>query len=134
MADSIVAQHNLTRNALPSSRAASRLSNYATPVLVSLLALGAFVLTYASLWKIALTFDLSPYFAWIWPLLVHFILIVFSLIVVHVNLRNERAFWPWLLATIYSITSVTSTLFSPPILRSNFVEQTITCNPEIHFV
>jgi hypothetical protein len=134
MADSIVAQHNLTRNAMPSSRAASRLSNYATAVLVSLFALGAFVLTYASLWKIALTFDLPPYFAWIWPLLVYFILIVFSLITIHVNLHTERTFRPWLLVAICSIISVTSILFSPPILRSNFVEQTITCNPEIHFV
>lgn len=114
MADSIVAQHNLTRNALPSSQVASRLINGATAALVFLLALGAFVLSYAALWEIALTYGLPPRLAWIWPLLIDFALIVFSLAVVRASLRGERTFWPWLLVAIYTLTTVTFNIIHAP--------------------
>lgn len=114
MADSIVAQHNLTRNALPSSQVASRLINCATAALVFLLALGAFVLSYAALWEIALTYGLPARLAWIWPLLIDFALIVFSLAVVRASLRGERTFWPWLLVAIYTIATVTFNIIHAP--------------------
>lgn len=106
MADSIVAQPNLTRNALVSSQVTSRLINYTTAALVFLLATGAFVLSYAALWDIALTYGLPPLLAWIWPFLIDFALIVFSLAVLRASLRGEPTFWPWFLVAIYTITTI----------------------------
>lgn len=114
MADSIVAQHNLTRNALPSSQAASRLINCSTTALVSLLALGASVLSYTSFLEIARTNGLLPRLAWIRPLLVHLTLIVISLTVVRVTLHSERTMWPWLLASFYSIGTVAFNIVQNP--------------------
>jgi hypothetical protein len=114
MADSIVAQHNLTRNALPSSQAASRLINYATTAPVFLLALGAFLLSYASLGEITLTHGFLPRLAWIRPLLVHFILIVISLTVVRVSLHSERTMWLRLLVTFYSIATAAFNIIHAP--------------------
>lgn len=114
MADSIVAQHNLTRNALPSSQAASRLINYATTAPVFLLAVGIFVLSYTSFWETALTDGLLPRLTWIRPLLVHFILIIISLTVVRVSLHSERPMWPWLLASFYSIATTAFNIIRAP--------------------
>jgi hypothetical protein len=110
MVDSIVAQHNLTRNALPSSQVASRLINHA----LFLLVLGAFMFSYAFLWGMALTYGLLPLLAWVWSLLVHFILIVFSVTIVRVTLRSERTTWPWLLVAIYSVGAVAFNIIHAP--------------------
>lgn len=114
MADSIVAQHNLTRNALPSSQVASRLINYAPKPLIFLLALAAFVLSYASLWEIALTYSLPPHLAWTLSLLGHFILIGISLTVVRASLHSEQTTWSWPLATFYPIVTAAFNIIYTP--------------------
>lgn len=90
MADSIVAQHNLTRNALPSFQAASRLINYAPKPLTFLIALAAFALSFMPLQEIVLSYTLPLDLAWVWPLPINFILIIFSLTVVRVSVYSER--------------------------------------------
>jgi hypothetical protein len=117
MADSIVSQHNLIRNALPLPQVTSRLINYATAVLISLLALGAVMLAYAALWENALGYGLRHHLAWNWALLIHFILIVFSLTFVRTSLSNERVMWPCLLTTLYIISRGSpSILYMPSII------------------
>ncbi|MCQ3976903.1 MAG: hypothetical protein DPW09_26035 [Anaerolineae bacterium] len=85
MVDSIVAQHNLTRNALPFSQVASRLITYTVKGLVFLLTPGTFGLAYAAPWEITLTYSLSPHLTLTWPPLVHSILIVFFLTIVTIT-------------------------------------------------
>lgn len=82
--------------------------------LVGLLAAGAFVLSYASLWGTALAYGLSPWLAWIWPLLVDFALIVFSLSVVRANLKGERVLWPWLMVGVYTLATVSFNVLHAP--------------------
>lgn len=88
--------------------------NYSTAALVFLLAAGAFVLSYANLWETALAYGLPPRLAWIWPLLVDFALVVFSLSVVRASLHNERTWWPWALVTVYTISTVTFNILHAP--------------------
>lgn len=89
--------------------------NYCTAGLVFLLAAGAFVLSYANLWETALAYGLSHRLAWIWPLLVDFALVVFSLAVVRASLHNERTWWPWLMVTVYTIATVTFNILHAPV-------------------
>jgi hypothetical protein len=82
--------------------------------LVFLLAAGAFVLSYATLWDTALAYGLPPRLAWIWPLLVDFALVVFSLAVVRASLYNERTWWPWLLVALYTVATVAFNILHAP--------------------
>lgn len=83
-------------------------------ILVGVVGVGAFVLSYASLWGTALAFGLSPRLAWIWPLLVDFALIVFSLSVVRASLKGERVLWPWLLVGLYTVGTVAFNVLHAP--------------------
>jgi hypothetical protein len=91
-----------------------RLISYSSALLVFLLAAGAFVLSYATLWDTALAYGLPPRLAWIWPLLVDFALIVFSLAVVRASLYNERTWWPWLMVALYTVATVAFNILHAP--------------------
>src|SRR5688572_18478743 len=133
MADSILAQPTPDRNAKKTAevsetsavwptfgvRPASplfyqRLISYSSALLVFLLAAGAFVLSYATLWDTALAYGLPPRLAWIWPLLVDFALVVFSLAVVRASLYNERTWWPWLMVALYTVATVAFNILHAP--------------------
>lgn len=92
----------------------TRIINYSTAALVFLLAAGAFVLSYSNLWDTALSYGLPPRLAWIWPLLVDFALVVFSLAVVRASLHNERTWWPWALVGLYTIGTVGFNVYHAP--------------------
>jgi predicted outer membrane protein len=79
---------------------------YLSLSLVFLLAVGAFVLSYATLWDTALSYGLSPKLAWIWPLLVDGAIIVFSLAVVRNGLLGEGTGWPWLLVIVATVGTI----------------------------
>lgn len=88
--------------------------SYSTAAFVFLVATGAFVLSFANLWDTALAHGLPPRLAWIWPLLVDFALVVFSLAVVRASLHNERTWWPWLLVAIYTVGTIGFNVYHAP--------------------
>lgn len=79
----------------------------ATAGLILFIATGSFVLSYFSLYQTAIQYGLPPHLGWIWPLLIDFALIVFSLAVVRASLYGERTLWPWLMVALYTIATVT---------------------------
>jgi hypothetical protein len=88
--------------------------NYSTAFLVFLLAAGSFILSYSNLYETGLSLGLSPRLAWIWPLLVDFALIVFSLAVVRASLENEGTWWPWLLVAVYTVGTIGFNIYHAP--------------------
>jgi hypothetical protein len=101
---------------------AVRLISWLTAGLVAILALFAFILSYSSLQHMAAHNGLPGWLSYLWPLLLDFAMLVFSLAILRANLRQERAIYPWALtiafaglATIANILDVTS-LGLPPVL------------------
>lgn len=70
--------------------------------LVFLLAVLAFVLSYSSLQHMAQTNGIAGRLSYLWPLLLDFAMIVFSLAILRANLRAESATYPWLLTIAFS--------------------------------
>jgi hypothetical protein len=95
--------------------------NRAAAALVVLLALFAFILSYSSLQHLALTNGVHGWLSYLWPLLLDFAMIVFSLAILRANLRDEGANYPWFLAIAFaSLATVANvldatTLGIPPI-------------------
>jgi hypothetical protein len=104
----------LSRASSPATPLTQRLISYSSILLVFLLAAGAFVLSYAALWETALSYGLPPRLAWIWPLLVDFALVVFSLAVVRASLYGERTLWPWLMVALYTAATVAFNILHAP--------------------
>lgn len=77
-----------------------------TSILVFLVALGSFILSYNALYDVAIQNGIAPKLAFIWPLLVDFSLVVFSLAVVTAHLYSESTRKQWLLVAIYTIATV----------------------------
>jgi hypothetical protein len=83
--------------------------------LVALLALGAFILSYSALYETAREYGVfPPNLRWIWPLLIDFALVVFSLAVLRANLLSERAAWPWVLVGLCTVATVAFNLIHAP--------------------
>jgi len=70
--------------------------------LVGALAVLAFVLSYASLRHLAEANGTGWTLSWVWPLLLDFAMVVFSLAILRGNLRGERTWYPWTLTVIYA--------------------------------
>lgn len=70
--------------------------------LVGGLAVLAFVLSYASLRHLAEANGTGWTLSWVWPLLLDFAMVVFSLAILRGNLRGERTWYPWTLTVIYA--------------------------------
>jgi hypothetical protein len=71
-----------------------------TAVLVFLLAVGAFALSYVSL---AAANGLGGWQGYVWPLMLDAALVICSLAVLRANLQGERAAYPWLLVIMFSV-------------------------------
>lgn len=82
-----------------------------TVFLVLLLAIGAFALSYNALQGVASENGLTGWQSHIWPLLIDFALIVFSLAVVRNALLGERTGWPWLLVFLYTMATIAFNVF-----------------------
>jgi len=100
----------------------SALISWLTAGLVAILALLAFILSYNSLQHLAAQNGLPGWLSYIWPLLLDFAMVVFSLAILRANLLRERAIYPWSLtivfaglATVANILDVTS-LGLPPVI------------------
>jgi len=82
--------------------------------LVALLAAGAFLLSYNALRAVAAQNGIPGWQSYLWPLLVDFALIVFSLSVVRNSLLGERTRWPWLLVALYTAATVSFNILHAP--------------------
>lgn len=78
----------------------------ATAALVLLLSLGGFVLSYNALWDMAYKFGTFPRLSFIWPLLIDFALVVFSIAVFRASVLGERVGWAWMLVGLFTIATI----------------------------
>lgn len=92
----------------------TKIINILSFVLVFALAIGAFRLSYSSLRATALSYGIPQELTWIWPLLVDFALIVFSLSVVRASLKGERVAWPWCLVALYTAGTLAFNVIHAP--------------------
>ncbi|MBN1220297.1 MAG: DUF2637 domain-containing protein [Anaerolineae bacterium] len=92
----------IARQASPKNVDTVKLISSLAALLVGLLAIGAFTISYTSLRHLANVYGIDPQLTWLWPLLLDFAMIVFSLAVLRANLRDESALYPWLLTGIYA--------------------------------
>lgn len=74
--------------------------------LVSLLAIGAFALSYNALYGVASSHGIPGKLAYVWPLLIDGAIVVFSISVVRASLLREKAWWPWLLVIVFTAGTV----------------------------
>jgi len=77
-----------------------------TAALVFLVALGSFALSYNALRDYAVKNGIPGNLAYIWPLLIDFALIVFSLSVVNAYLQSEKTYKQWGLVGIYTLATI----------------------------
>ena len=77
-----------------------------TAILVFLVALGSFALSYNALQDMALKNGITGWLIYVWPLLIDFSLIVFSLAVVTAYLFSESTWKQWSLVGIYTIATI----------------------------
>lgn len=82
---------------------ASRTISKITIYLVATLALGALILSYDNLVGAASDNGITGWKSYIWPLLLDFALIVFSLTVVRNSLLGERQVWPWAMVGLFTL-------------------------------
>ncbi len=70
--------------------------------LVIFLVVGSFVLTYKPLWEMAYTYGHSYWTAWLWPLLLDAVLIIFLAALVRGYLFNESVWWSWVWVVVFA--------------------------------
>ena len=84
-----------------------KIIQWATALLVAIVATIAFVLSYNALWDTALSSPVIPDdLAWLWPLILDLSLVTFSLLVVNAKLQNESTRWGWTLVGVYTMATV----------------------------
>lgn len=88
--------------------------SFVTGLLILLIAIGSFALSYNNLHQTALSYGVDSGLAIIWPLLIDFALIVFSLAVVRASLYSERTWWPWLLVALYTVGTLSFNILHAP--------------------
>ena len=77
-----------------------------TAIMVAIIAVLSFILSYAALYEMALSNGYSATLAMIWPLLIDAPLVVFSLAVVNAYLHNESTHKQWILVGIYTLLTI----------------------------
>lgn len=104
-----------------------------TAILVAIVALMAFTLSYYTLQEVALSNGIPLLLSYIWPLLIDFSLVVFSLTVVTANLHNETTWKQWTLVGVYTIATIFfNTLHAWPTLLPLLASKIlVTCVPPL---
>lgn len=104
-----------------------------TAILVAIVALMAFTLSYYTLQEVALSNGIPLLLSYIWPLLIDFSLVVFSLTVVTANLHNETTWRQWTLVGVYTIATIFfNTLHAWPTLLPLLASKIlVTCVPPL---
>lgn len=93
---------------------ANGIISFVTGLLILLIAIGSFALSYNNLHQTALSHGVGSKLAYIWPLLIDFALVVFSLAVVQSNLNNEPAYRRWLMVALYTIATIAFNVYHAP--------------------
>lgn len=93
---------------------ANGIISFVTGLLILLIAIGSFALSYSNLHETAKDYGVDSDLAIVWPLLIDFALIVFSLAVVRASLYGERTWWPWLLVALYTAGTVSFNILHAP--------------------
>jgi len=104
-----------------------------TAVLVFLIAIGSFILSYNALYQVALSNGINVQLAYIWPLLVDAPLVVFSLCAIVVYLHNESTWQLWLLVAGYVIATMLFNIIHayPQLLTPLTTRIIVTCVPPL---
>ena len=93
---------------------ATKVISILTAALVFLLAIGAFSLSYNALRGMAADNGITGWQSYIWPLLIDFALIVFSLAVVRASLQGEGTVYGWALVGLYTAATITFNVLHAP--------------------
>jgi Trp operon repressor len=88
--------------------------SFITALLVLLVAIGSFALSYSNLRLLAAESGINGWLSYVWPLLIDASLIVFSLAVVNAYLHNESTWKQWSLVGIYTIATVSFNVVHAP--------------------
>jgi hypothetical protein len=81
---------------------------------VIVLAAAAFTLSYDALHQLALDSRVRPALAWLWPVVIDGTIVVALLTVLAAKRAATRAAYPWALAGLFSLASVTFNIAHPP--------------------
>ncbi len=101
---------------------AQKIIAWLTAILVFLLALGSFALSYHALRDYAGQHGIAGPLSYIWPLLIDASLIVFSLAVVNAYLQAESTWRQWSLVGIYTLATIGfNVLHAPDNLQAQIV-------------
>jgi len=111
----------------------TKLIAWLTSILVAIVALMAFALSYHALQGVALANGIPLLLSYVWPLLVDFSLVVFSLTVVTANLHGESTWKQWSLVGVYTVATIFfNTLHAWPTLLPLLVSKIlVTCIPPL---
>lgn len=94
----------------------ARVISWAAAALVFILAALAFILSYSSLRHVAAQNGVGERLSYVWPLLLDFAMVVFSLAILRANLRGEPARYPWALTIAFALlATVANVLDAAPL-------------------
>ena len=99
-----------------------------TSSLVLLIALMAFTISYHALQGMALTNGIPVLLSYVWPLLIDFSLVVFSLCVVTAHLHSESTWRQWSLVGLATVLTCTYNYLHAP---NNLIAQSIAIIPPV---
>jgi len=97
-------------------------------VIVFFLAGSAFVLSYDSLYRLAIANGITPWLAWLWPLCLDAFVVSASLAVLRNSLISERTFYQWVLVGSFTILSISFNAIHAP---SNWLARSIFALPPL---
>lgn len=106
----------------------TKLIAWLTSLLVLIVAIISFTLSYHALYGMAAANGLSGYLPYLWPLLIDFGLVVFSLCVVTAHLYSESTWRQWLLVGLSTIATCTYNYLHAP---DNLIAQSIAVIPPV---
>ena len=98
----------------PQDNRINKIISIVTALLVFMVAIGSFALSYSNLRLLAQESGIAGFLSYVWPLLIDASLIVFSLAVVNAYLQSESTWKQWSLVGIYSIATVSFNVAHAP--------------------
>lgn len=101
---------------------------YLTSILVAIVALMAFALSYYALQGVALSNGIPLLLSYVWPLLIDFALVVFSLCVVTAHLHSESTWRQWILVGLTTVLTCTYNYLHAP---ANLIAQSVAVVPPV---
>jgi DNA-binding CsgD family transcriptional regulator len=96
--------------------------------MVLLIAAISFTLSYHALRDIAQSHGFDGWLSYLWPLLIDFALVVFSLCVVTAHLHSESTWRQWALVALATITTITYNYLHAP---ANLIAQSVAIVPPV---